>query len=158
MKKTAFIGSFALFVFFTGNAVGQVYEDVNPSDSKEVTYKFSEVAQSPIFPGCEQYSSEQERKECFMKSVTTYVAKNFIYPDYARKNKIEGKIFVEFIIDTDGSVTDIKVVKGVHETLDMAAIEAVRTLNNLEQKIIPAKLEEKPVKFSFVIPINARIK
>jgi TonB family protein len=59
-------------------------------------------------------------------SLSRYMADNVIYPDDAIDGNIQGKVYVEFIIDTAGNVIDPKIIKSVHPLLDSAAIAVVR--------------------------------
>ena len=86
-----------------------------------------------------------------------YVASNTIYPEEAWKNGISGRVFVEFFINVDGSLTDAKVVRGAHPLLDA---EALRVINSSPPQWTPAKIRGKPVKeklyfpFTFSIPVE----
>lgn len=75
------------------------------------------------------------------------------YPSEAYKNKKEGKVLVQFVIDIDGSVTDARVVKGVDALLDAEALRVV----NLMPTWIPAKQNGEPVKVRFTLPISFKI-
>jgi periplasmic protein TonB len=69
--------------------------------------------------------------------------KNHKYPEEARKNKIEGKVVVQFIINEDGSCSNFEVVKGIGYGCDEAAVEAFKKMPNWR----PAMINGKPVKF-----------
>jgi len=70
------------------------------------------------------------------------------YPEEAKQNGIEGKVFIQAFIDENGNVAKAKVIKGVGSGLDEAALEAVK-----QTKFIPGKQEGKPVKVQIAIPI-----
>jgi TonB family protein len=70
------------------------------------------------------------------------------YPEEAKRNGIEGRVFIQAFIDETGNVADAKVIKGVGSGLDEAALEAVK-----QTKFIPGKQEGKPVKVQVTIPI-----
>jgi TonB family protein len=79
-----------------------------------------------------------------MKALGKYVdGKNHHYPVEARKNKIEGKVMIEFIINADGSCRDFKVVKGIGYGCDEAAVEAFKKM----PKWKPATVNGEPVNF-----------
>lgn len=69
--------------------------------------------------------------------------KNHKYPEEARKNKIEGKVVVQFIINEDGRCSDFEVVKGIGYGCDEAAVEAFKKMPNWK----PAMVNGKPVRF-----------
>ena len=80
------------------------------------------------------------------------LAENIQYPDVAREAGIEGRVFVQFVVDEDGDVTDPTVTRGVHETLDAAALSAVK---QLECK--PGRQRGEPVKVRMALPVTFRL-
>jgi protein TonB len=78
-----------------------------------------------------------------------YLQKNLKYPEQARRMNVEGKVFVQFIIDKDGSPTDITVLKGIGSGCDE---EAVRVIKNMP-KWTPGKQRGKPVRVRMSLPI-----
>ncbi|GAA0189756.1 M56 family metallopeptidase [Fulvivirga kasyanovii] len=75
------------------------------------------------------------------------------YPEQARKLGIEGKVYISFIVDTDGSLTNIKVAKGIGGGCDEAALEAMKTIEPFK----PAKQRGKKVKQKLVLPITFKL-
>lgn len=86
-------------------------------------------------------------------NVQTWIAKNVKYPVIARENGIQGKVYIQFVIEKDGSITDVKVVRGVDSSLDK---EAARVINSMP-KWKPGKQRGKPVRVSYTLPINFRL-
>ena len=79
-----------------------------------------------------------------MKALAKYVdEKNHYYPVEARKNKIEGKVIIQFIINADGTASDFKVIKGIGYGCDEAAVEAFKKM----PKWKPATIKGQPVRF-----------
>jgi TonB family protein len=79
-----------------------------------------------------------------------YIAKNMKYPKEAAKNREQGKVLVQFCVDSVGNVCDVKVLKSVSTALDA---EAVRIVSQ-SPKWKPGKLHGKSVKVRFTFPIN----
>jgi protein TonB len=79
-----------------------------------------------------------------------YIANAIKYPVIAQENGIQGKVYVNFVVNTDGSVTNAKIARGVDPSLDK---EALRVINSLP-KWKPGKQRGKPVRVSFTVPIN----
>lgn len=73
-----------------------------------------------------------------------------IYPEVARKNGIQGKVYVSFVIDELGKVTNAKIERGVEASLDQ---ESLRVVNGLKTWT-PGKEKGKIVKVAYTIPIN----
>lgn len=81
------------------------------------------------------------------------LAETLKYPVQARELGIEGKVYIGFIVDTDGSLTDIKVAKGIGGGCDEAALEAMKTIEPFK----PAKQRGKKVKQKLVLPITFKL-
>ena len=79
-----------------------------------------------------------------------YIQKNVKYPPIAKEYNITGKVYVSFIVDKSGLVTNVKVVRGVDKNLDAEAVRVVKSL----PKYKPGKQRGKPVRVMFTIPIN----
>lgn len=79
-----------------------------------------------------------------------FIAENIRYPEMAKENDIQGTVYVRFLVDKDGSVTGIEVVRGVDPLLDK---EATRVISKL-QAFKPAKYMGKPVKTRMVMPVK----
>lgn len=97
---------------------------------------FRVVEQLPEYPG---------GMSAFMKWLTN----NLKYPYIAQKNKKQGKVIVAFIINKDGSISDIKLVKGVDASLDREALRVI----NMMPKWKPGKDNGKPCRTYFCIPV-----
>nr|MCU0392160.1 TonB family protein [Thermoflexibacter sp.] len=87
-----------------------------------------------------------------MESFNAYISKNLVYPELAKKNKVEGKVYIQFIVNTDGSLSDIKVVKGIGAGCDE---EAERLMKNAPAWMA-GKINGKPVKQRMFVPIIFR--
>jgi len=75
------------------------------------------------------------------------------YPEFAKKAGIEGRVFVQFIVDEEGNVQNPQVTRGVHKMLDQAAVEAVK-----EMKFKPGKQRGKAVKVQMSLPVTFRLR
>lgn len=79
-----------------------------------------------------------------------WISQHIIYPESAFKNSIEGKVYVQFIINTDGSVSDPKILRGVCPVLDEEAKRVVLSMPPWE----PGYQKGKRVRVSYTLPIN----
>jgi TonB family protein len=79
-----------------------------------------------------------------------YIGENIRYPEDAKAEGIDGRVFVQFIVKADGTVSEAKIVRGVHKTLDEEALRVVRA--SPEWK--PGKQDGKPVDVAFTFPVN----
>lgn len=76
------------------------------------------------------------------------------YPTNARRNNIQGSVFVEFTVNSDGTVSDFLVKKSVNAELDK---EALRALMSLNEPWTPGKKDGKAVATSMVLPISFKL-
>ena len=98
------------------------------------------VEEMPQFPGGETKLME-------------YIAKNLTYPQEAKDKGIDGRVFVAMVIEKDGSVSNVKVLRGIGGGCDE---EAVRVISALP-KWKPGKMNGEPVRVSYQIPINFKL-
>lgn len=78
---------------------------------------------------------------------------NVRYPENEKKNKVQGRVIVKFVISKDGKVTDPQVIRGVDPALDAEAIRLVKAMPDW----IPGKIDGKPVDSYFNLPITFKI-
>ncbi len=82
-------------------------------------------------------------------ALVKYVQNNLKYPESAKKNKQEGRVFVGFVVEKDGSISNVSVMRGVCEELDNEAVRVVKTL----PKFTPGMNGGKPVRVQYTLPI-----
>lgn len=109
--------------------------------SKKNQKVFDVVEQMPEFPGG-------------MEALVKYMAENMKYPEDAKKQLVEGRVLVQFIVETDGSVSNTEVLKRVFPSLDA---EALRVISGMP-KWIPGKQNGKVVRVKYTIPVSFRFK
>jgi periplasmic protein TonB len=79
-----------------------------------------------------------------------FIAENLRYPQIAAENGIQGRVFVQFVVNEDGSVSDAKVVRGVDPSLDREALRVVMS----SPRWTPGRQRGQPVRVAFTFPIN----
>lgn len=94
-----------------------------------------------------------EEKPCFQggdpNAFTKWVNSRLVYPKIAKENGVQGKVTIQFTINTDGSVSNVKVLRGVDPSLDK---EAVRVVSS-SPKWAPGKQKDKPVAVTYTFPV-----
>ncbi|MCF8227934.1 MAG: M56 family metallopeptidase [Bacteroidales bacterium] len=111
--------------------------ETKPMNEEEDAEIFTVVEEMPEFPG--------GRNALFK-----YLQENIRYPEAARKDSIQGRVFVSFVINKDGSVSGVKLLRGIREDLDK---EAIRVVENMPDWM-PGKQEGKNVRVVFNLPIR----
>ena len=116
------------------------------------------VEQMPRFPGCEsQNLTEDEKFQCSERELMTYIANNLKYPVSARENGIEGRVFVEFVVDKKGDLTRIKVMRDIGAGCGAAAMKVVSTMVKEKGFWTPGMQRGKKVKVKYTIPITFKL-
>ena len=119
----------AILLMVNTNAMAQ-----NKKKANDKVLEKAEVM--PEYPGGDQ-------------AMMDFVAKNVQYPQEARDKEISGRVLVSFIVEKDGSIADVKVVKGIGGGCDEEAVRVVKAM----PKWKPGKDKGKPVRVSYMMPI-----
>lgn len=120
-------------------------------DFEDVDVPFAVIEDVPLFPGCEKVA-KSERRKCFQEQINKHIRKNFRYPEIAQEMGVQGRVYVNFIISKDGSITNIR-MRGPDKNLEK---EAKRIISKLP-KMTPGKQRGRPVRVPFSIPISFRL-
>ncbi|WP_281541255.1 energy transducer TonB [Maribacter aestuarii] len=127
-------------------------DDINVDEVEEdVTVPFAVIEDVPVFPGCEK-GTRDEQRACFQQKIQEHVVKNFKYPQIALEMGVQGKVYVQFIIDEQGHITNIK-SRGPDQLLEK---EAQRIIALLPQ-MIPGKQRGRAVRVPYSIPVNFKL-
>jgi len=116
-----------------------VIEEVHEVEEAEPDF-FTIVEEMPAYPGGDA-------------ALMAFLQKNIKYPQIAKENGISGVVYVSFIVDKSGKVTEVKVVRGVDSFLDKEAIRVVSSLSGYS----PGKQRGKPVPVQFTLPIRFQL-
>ncbi|MBS1555400.1 MAG: energy transducer TonB [Bacteroidetes bacterium] len=138
----------------------EIKEDLNIKFDVEVTEDtkveaVQVVAEEPkeevdeIFTVVEETATPKGGMAAFYK----YVGEKIKYPAQARRMGVEGKVFVQFVIGKDGSISDVKVIKGIGAGCDEEAIRIVQSSPAWN----PGKQRGKPVKQRYTLPIQFKL-
>lgn len=106
-------------------------------------------SEDEVFVVAEQYPEFAGGEKARMK----FLVSNIVYPKQARDSKIEGKVIVSFIVEKDGSITNVEVLRSAHPLLDAEAIRVTK----LMPKWKPGKQKGKPVRCKFSMPIAFKL-
>ncbi len=120
-------------------------------DFEDVDVPFAVIEDVPIYPGCENVA-KSKRRDCFQEQINKHIRKNFMYPEIAQEMGIQGRVYVNFIISKDGSITNIR-MRGPDKNLEK---EAARIIGKLPV-MTPGKQRGRPVRVPFSIPITFRL-
>lgn len=111
----------------------------------------------PRFPGCEGKPSKKEKEECAQQAMLKFIYENIKYPPIARENGVEGRAVVQFVVEKDGSIKDIKVVRDIGGGCGDEAARVVELMNKKGLKWIPGKQRGQPVRVQFNLPVQFKL-
>ncbi|MDR2907358.1 MAG: TonB family protein [Bacteroidales bacterium] len=133
-------GANGVILISTKSKVPQFYEKENKQSSAKQNSEdqiFQVVEDNPNYPG-----GEEARQK--------YLADNIVYPATARESNIKGTIYITFVVEKDGSISDVKVVRGIGGGCDEEAVRVVKAM----PKWIPGKQRGQNVRVQFMLPIK----
>lgn len=121
--------------------VREVRDEVVVEEKKPEPEKiFTAVEESPRFPGGDA-------------ELYKWLSKNIRYPEMAAQNNIQGRVTVQFVVEKDGSIGEVKVVRGKDPDLDKEAVRVVKAL----PKFIPGKMNGQSVRVWYTLPIMFKL-
>ena len=121
-------------------AVEEIATPEPPKQEAEQNKVFDVVEQQPQFPGG-------------MGALNQWLGSNIKYPAMAAENGIEGRVIVQFVVERDGSVSGVHVVRGVDSSLDKEATRVVAQM----PKWIPGKQNGSAVRVKYTVPVTFRL-
>lgn len=130
-------------------------EKTSTGNAKDTTsFSFVEIDKLIVAPGCDEDATQDEIFECFISFITNHISTQFQYPQEAREAGREGRVWIEFIIEKDGEVSNVAVKRssGVQSIDD----EGIRVMKLLPKMKSPAYVDDHPVRMYYLVPINAR--
>ena len=111
-----------------------------PEEEDEDQVIHMRVEKAPEFPGGQD-------------ALNRFLARNIKYPLLAQENGIQGRVVCQFVVNTDGSIVDVQVVRGVEESLDKEAIRVIKSM----PKWIPGRQGGKAVRVKFTQIIRFKL-
>ncbi len=110
------------------------------ADEVEEEKVFDVVEQMPSYPGGDA-------------ALFKYLSDNIKYPTIAEENGVQGRVIVTFVVERDGSITDVKIVRAVDPSLDREAVRVVKSMPSW----IPGKQNGKSVRVKYTLPVTFRL-
>jgi len=140
------------------NATEQAQEDIRIEEPVYKKEEIKEKSSSRVFPMSdddriydvvEQMPSFKGGQGTLMK----WIASNLNYPVAAEEQQIEGRVLVQFVVEKDGSITNVKVIKSIESSLDNEAIRVVKSMPNW----IPGRQNGLAVRVKYTVPVTFRL-
>lgn len=125
-----------------------------PVEEDNTPIMFAE--QMPRFPGCTE-GDKKVKDACSTKALLTFLSSKLNYPALARENGIAGTAVIRFVVEKDGSLTNLEVVKDPGGGLGKEALRVVKLMNEMDEKWTPGKQNARPVRVRFNLPVKFRL-
>lgn len=111
------------------------------------------VEEMPRFPSCEYLDSVAERKECADKRFLEFLYDNLQYPVNAERNLTEGTVLVSFVVEKDGTLSNIRLHKDIGDKCGLEGLRLIHLMNSKGIRWIPGKKDGKMVRVQIRVPI-----
>tara|TARA_Y100001934_G_C12326587_1_gene762908 strand:+ start:146 stop:1447 length:1302 start_codon:yes stop_codon:yes gene_type:complete len=132
---------------------------------EEKSLDLAEVDELPIAGSCSEASSAEDRKACVFQSISEHIINNFSYPELAKSEGLEGNIYVAFVIEKNGSISEVEIVRSLstsseaEETArEQAETQAKSLVASIPSFTAPAKKDQEAVRLKMIIPIQLKLK
>lgn len=128
----------------------------DPNDNRTPTPPPAPVAPEPVQEEADEIFHVVEQAPEFpggQSELMKYLSSSIRYPEIAVENGIQGRVIVQFVVEKDGSATQVEVARGVDPSLDKEAIRVVKEM----PKWKPGQQRGKPVRTKFTLPVQFRL-
>lgn len=115
---------------------------------------FKVVEDAPLFPGCEDIGDKAERSKCAEIKLLEFVYQNIQYPAIARENGVSGTVYIRFVVERDGSISNVEAIRDVGAGCGEEAMRVVKLMPNWN----PGKQRGMPVRVMFTLPVKFELK
>lgn len=143
-----------VFTFILSIAMHAVFGQVADTVKSQQAADANIVDKRPVYAGCNSASSNEELLACMNQGIIKLIEENFKFPKDARKAKKQGKILVSYVVEKDGRISNVTIVKGVFPSLDTEAIRVVKLIPRFDAAAIN---EGKKVRMQYTVPINVSL-
>ncbi|MBK9255980.1 MAG: energy transducer TonB [Saprospiraceae bacterium] len=134
---------------------GQI--NYNPSLPEGDVEIFKVVENMPRFPGCENLETDSAKDKCSKVKMLEFINMHLKYPEEAKTNKTEGNVVLQFIVDTDGILKNIKVVRDIGFGCGQAAVDVIALMNEMSLTWIPGSQRTRKVRVLYTLPIKFKL-
>lgn len=113
-----------------------------------------DVDVKPTWKGCEDVTDVSGRETCLERNLVSFFNDFIIYPERARRKRIEGQVIAQFVVEKDGSISNIQIIHDIGEGCGEEVIRAIQHL----PKLVPGSDKGLPVRVLYKAPFNFVLK
>lgn len=123
----------------------------------DIITQFNDLDIKPRFGGCDDIVDPAELKSCADKKMAKFISSNLQYPEQAKKLKVEGKAIVSFVVEPNGSLSEIMAETNLGSGLEEEAIRVMKLMNEQKQWWVAGMKDGKYQRVQLKLPINFKI-
>ena len=123
----------------------------------EFVVSFDDLESKPRFGGCNDITEAEELKKCADKAMAEFINKHLKYPETAKNRGIEGKAVISFIVEVNGSLSEITPITSLGGGCEEEAVRVIQLMNDKKQWWVPGMKDGKRVRVKIQLPINFRM-
>jgi TonB family protein len=110
------------------------------------------------FPACEELDTTLAViQQCAEQSLLEFMYGNIRYPQEARAQNLEGSVVTTFVVEKDGSLSNLSILKDIGGGAGLEVLRVVEAMNNSQIRWVPARKDEEPVRFQYTLPIKFKL-
>ncbi len=107
----------------------------------------------PRFPGCEDLPTHSTRQDCSNKKLLEYIYQNIEYPETAKRNAVQGTAVASFVVEKDGRISKLKIVRSVSRECDLEVLRVIRSFPTW----IPGTQQGKTIRIQMTLPVRFKL-
>ncbi|WP_367393014.1 energy transducer TonB [Lewinella sp. LCG006] len=111
----------------------------------------------PVFGDCAGMEDEASKRQCSDRAIMAFIGQHVRYPAIAKENGVSGTAVIRFVVEKDGSLTQIEIVRDPGATLGQEAQRVVQLMADSAPKWSPGKQQGRPVRVQFNLPVRFKL-
>ncbi len=128
------------------------------SQNNQDTTIYHIAEKQPSFPVCDfDWLSDKEKDSCKLANLMYFLGNNLRYPSEAREKNIMGRVVVQFVVEKNGTITNIKTLKDIGGGCGEEAIRIINLMNVMNIKWNPGITQGVPVRVNMVLPVQFKL-
>lgn len=118
---------------------------------------FKVVEHMPLFPGCGEVKDYAQHRKCAQKKLLDYIYENLEYNATAKANGTEGMAVVSFVVELDGHLSDLKIVRDPGDGLGQNALDVFKKMQKEDLRWVPGAQYGIKVRVLYNVPIKFKL-
>ncbi len=143
--------TFLLFSIFTSSLFSQ------PATADTTIYPVAEIMPMPLMKGCRYDGNLDSARQCAEQKFMGLLAQNVRYPADAQKNNIQGMVVTQFVVELDGQISQIKILRDIGGGCGDEAVRVLKAFNEAGARWLPGKQGEKYIRTQITLPVRFKL-